>query len=189
MIAVEHIRATVAAYLQRYPDEVERLAALSAALDDGGDLTSRTTFTGHVTCSAAVCDPAGRVLHIRHNVLKRWLRPGGHLEPADGALVGAAVREVGEETGIPAVALRLVDEVPVDIDVHPIPANAGRDEPDHWHFDLCFAFTTAAAPEVRLQAEEVHDFRWQPAAATQPGWLVGRITAVLAREAIVRADS
>jgi 8-oxo-dGTP pyrophosphatase MutT (NUDIX family) len=121
-------------------------------------------------------------------VLKRCLRPGGQLEHADGALVGAAVREVGEETGIPAVALRLVDEVPVDIDVHPIPANPGRGEPDHWHFDVCFAFTTTAAPEVRLQTEEVHDFRCQPAAASQPGWLAGRIIAVVGREAIVRAD-
>lgn len=178
MIATEDIRATVAGYLRRYPDEAGRLASLTAALDAGreDDLTSRKTFTGHVTCSAIVVEPAGRVLHIRHNALRTWLRPGGHLEPDDTSLTGGALREVTEETGIPAAALRLVDEVPIDIDVHPIPANPTKGEPDHQHFDLRYAFTTTQQ-DVTLQAEEVHDFAWLPAAEIEPAWLADRITA------------
>ena len=144
-------------------------------------MTSRTTFTGHVTCSAIVVDPAGRVLHIRHNVLNTWLRPGGHLEPGDTSLVGAALREVAEETGIAADALALVDEVPLDIDVHPIPANPGKGEPAHQHFDLRYAFTTTttATPVVALQAEEVHDFAWLPAEQLQPDTVRDKVSALL----------
>lgn len=178
MISAEHIRTTVAAYLQRHPDEAGRLAPLSDALDHNSDLTSRSTFTGHVTCSALVCDPNGRILHIRHNALNTWLRPGGHLEPEDTTLTGAALREVTEETGIPAEALTLVDETPIDIDVHPIPANPSKGEPEHQHFDVRFAFTTASAPAVTLQDEEVHDFAWLPAAEIEPAVLAERIAPI-----------
>lgn len=155
-----------------------RLVPLTAALGTGGSLTSRKRFTGHVTCSAIVVDPVGRVLHIRHNALNTWLRPGGHLEPDDATLVGGLLREVAEETGIDADALSLVDETPLDIDVHLIPANPAKDEPDHQHFDLRYAFTTTTAPDVVLQAEEVHDVAWLPAAEIQPAVLADRIAAV-----------
>lgn len=177
MISSEAIRAAVTGYLDRHPDEAGRLAALTAAITGSGDLTSRKTFTGHVTCSAIVVDPAGRVLHICHNALNMWLRPGGHLEPGDSTLVGASRREVAEETGIPADQLVLVDELPIDVDVHPIPANPANGEPDHQHFDLRFAFTTTVL-DVALQAEEIHDFAWLPAAEIAPAWLAERIAAV-----------
>jgi hypothetical protein len=135
MIAVQQIRAAVDAYLGCHPGDAGQIATLINALADPGDLASRTTFTGHVTCSAIVLDPGGHVLHIRHNALDRWLCPGGHLDLADSSLVGAALREVSEETGIDVRALALVDEMPIDIDVHPIPANPARGEPGHQHFD------------------------------------------------------
>lgn len=71
MISSEQIRAAVTAYLARHPDETGRLAALTATLTTPGDLTSRKTFTGHVTCSAIVCDPAGRVLRLHHHYPER----------------------------------------------------------------------------------------------------------------------
>ncbi|MFD0480487.1 NUDIX domain-containing protein [Nonomuraea thailandensis] len=49
----------------------------------------------YVTASAAAIDDAGRVLMIRHRTLRRWLLPGGHLEPEDHSLYGAALRELG----------------------------------------------------------------------------------------------
>jgi 8-oxo-dGTP pyrophosphatase MutT (NUDIX family) len=178
MISAEDVHAAVAAYLHRRPDEAFRLAPLTAALDGDSELTSRKTFTGHVTCSAIVVAPPGRVLHIRHNALNTWLRPGGHLEVDDTTLIGGALREVVEETGISAAALRLVDDVPIDIDVHLIPANPAKGEPDHQHFDLRYVFTTTAQ-DVTLQAEEVHDFAWLPAAEIEPTWLAERITMAL----------
>jgi 8-oxo-dGTP pyrophosphatase MutT (NUDIX family) len=88
--------------------------------------------------------------------------PGGHLEESDDSLATAALRELTEETGIPAEAVTLLDgDVPLDIDVHPIPANPAKDEPEHWHFDFRFAFTTKGH-EVVLQAEEVSHYSWLP---------------------------
>lgn len=180
MISSQQIRSAVDAYLRRYPEEADRLAPLTAGLARTGDLTSRKTLPGHVTCSAFVLDPAGRVLHIRHNALNTRLRPGGRLETGDTSLVGATVREVAEETGIAPAALTLVDAVPIDIDLHPIPANLAKGESAHQHYDLRYAFTTEATPLVTLQAEEVGDFAWLPAAEIAPAVLAGRVTALAA---------
>lgn len=126
MIHTDEISTTIHEYLRRCRDETVRLAPVAEALARPGGLTSRKTFSGHVTCSAIVLDPAGRVLHIRHNALRRWLRPGGHLEDSDASLIEAARREVAEETGIPAGGLTPLDHLPVDVDVHLIPANPPR---------------------------------------------------------------
>lgn len=164
MIHADEIGKTVQAYLRRHPADADRLAPLTAALGRPGDVTSRKTLPGHVTCSAVVLDDARRVLHIRHNALDLWLRPGGHLESDDISLVDGALREVVEETGILADQLSLADALPIDIDVHSIPTNPAKNEPDHQHFDIRYIFFVTGNPIVALQAEEVHDFAWLPMA-------------------------
>ena len=154
------IAGTVRAYLLAHPDQRERLARLEAALADGSALTERTTFTGHVTCGALILNAERRALHIHHNVLRRWLLPGGHLEPGDTDLRGAALREAYEETGLSDLR-PLGDGAPADIDVHRIPANPARGEPEHWHFDFRYAFELVGDPPIRLPADEVSGYAWR----------------------------
>ncbi|WP_431888985.1 NUDIX hydrolase [Nocardiopsis alba] len=159
------IRYVLSKYLERHPDEVDDMALLLHALDEGHDITSRKEFrTGHVTAGAAVVDPQGRVLMIRHKTLDRWLLPGGHLEPEDQSLLGASLRELEEETGIPwqqVVSPPAHDVIPADIDIHKIPANPAKDEPEHHHFDFRYAHWVEDT-DVRLQLDEVTDFAWRP---------------------------
>lgn len=162
MIHVDEVAGTVTDYLERYGTEQTRLARLREALELPAPVTSRSTFTGHVTCSGLVLDHTGQALHIRHNTLGRWLPPGGHLEPTDTSLFGAVLREVAEETGLAEVDLVPLDRRPVDIDIHPIPANPLRGEPAHWHFDLCYVFTVTGRPELVLEAAEVSGAAWLP---------------------------
>lgn len=164
-ISHDHIRATLDAYLVRHPSERVALSPLTDGLARRGPLVSRSTFTGHVTCSAVLIDLSGQVLHIHHNTLGLLLLPGGHLEDADADLQAAALRELTEETGILADTANrdpVMDGVPLDINIHTIPANPAKAEPEHSHFDFRFAFRTTDRQglHITLQPEEVGGYRW-----------------------------
>jgi 8-oxo-dGTP pyrophosphatase MutT (NUDIX family) len=163
-ISTDEIRTTVVRYLTAHPGEADHLRPLTEALEAGRELTSRSEFDGgHVTCGAVVIDDTRRLLLIQHRALGRWLLPGGHLEPEDTALPYAALRELEEETGISwhgAVAPPGHDLTPVDIDVHTIPANPAKGEPEHWHADFRWAFWVQE-PKVVIQAEEVNGYAWR----------------------------
>lgn len=164
MITAGEIAATLAAYEDRHgppggaaPD----VELLRAALASDRPVTGRADLPLHVTCSALPVGPDGRALQIRHRALGTWLFPGGHLESGDASLPAAALRELAEETGITLDGPTAVPpgSLPVHVDVHTIPANPARDEPAHLHADFCYLVAVDGAT-VRLQADEVTDWRW-----------------------------
>ncbi|MGW4229657.1 NUDIX domain-containing protein [Streptomyces sp. NPDC004980] len=178
-----HIRTTVDAYLVRHPHEREQLGVLLDALDrTGEDIASRSTFTGHVTCSAIVVDQLGRVLHVLHLASGKVLAPGGHTEPTDDSLAAVALRELHEETGIPPRAVTAwpgYETVPLDIDIHDIDAHPGKGEPGHQHFDLRLLFRLHTSTEVPvvLQEDEVGGIEWRP---------MDRVTSPTLREKLLK---
>ncbi|MEV3920051.1 NUDIX hydrolase [Actinomadura coerulea] len=115
----------------------------------------RECAAGHITASTAVLDASGtRVLLTLHSKVKAWLQLGGHCEPGDVALAGAALREATEESGIPG--LRLVPG-PVQLDRHEVPCHPQGT----WHLDVQYV---AVAPEGARHAisDESDDLRWFP---------------------------
>jgi 8-oxo-dGTP pyrophosphatase MutT (NUDIX family) len=103
-----------------------------------------------------------RVLLTLHPRVGRWLQLGGHCEPSDASLAGAALREATEESGMEG--LRISPE-PVHLDVHPITCSLGV--PTR-HFDVRFAVHAppGASP---VRSAESDDLRWWPADALPAG--------------------
>ncbi|WP_410607760.1 NUDIX hydrolase [Amycolatopsis sp. lyj-109] len=127
------------------------------------DSCRRSCEAGHLTASAVVLDHTGtQVLLTLHPRVGRWLQLGGHCEPSDVSLAGAALREATEESGMSG--LRLVAE-PVHLDVHPITCSLGV--PTR-HFDVRFAVHAppGASP---VRSDESDDLRWWPADALPAG--------------------
>lgn len=177
-----HIRELVTAYLDRHPGERPTLGPLLEALDAPSEVAARETLPGHITCSAAVIDRNGRVLHIRHNASGgKWLLPGGHVEPEDATLMATAVREVHEETGIHPAALAqsaAFCHEPADIDVHSI--DAAKGEPAHQHYDFRFVFhLVPPSAETTVQTEEVSGTDWRP---------IDQVTSLAMRSKLLSAD-
>ncbi|MGP3990675.1 NUDIX hydrolase [Streptomyces sp. 3N207] len=160
-ITAQHVRDTVNAYLANHPDEKDALSPLCEVVEQAGDsVASRKEFRGHATAGAALIRPDGRVLTIEHRALRKWLLPGGHVEDSDTSLRDAAMRELFEETAISRDQVEPDRESPLHIDVHTIPANDAKCEPEHLHFDFRFLFRTTA-DAVELQEEEVTNYSWQ----------------------------
>jgi 8-oxo-dGTP pyrophosphatase MutT (NUDIX family) len=172
------IAETLNRYLAANPEQRDNVLRLLDALEsDSADLWSRSTMPVHVTCSTAVINDGKQVLMIHHRALGKWLLPGGHIEEVDASLLQAALRELEEETGIPWQSTTrppAMDVIPVDVDVHLIPANPAKGEGEHWHADFRFAFSAPTA-EVQLQLEEVVDYGWRPLSDLQTERLATRV--------------
>ncbi|OON72910.1 NUDIX hydrolase [Streptomyces tsukubensis] len=148
-------------HLAEHPKEKHGVHVIAETLDQAGDtIGSRKEFRGHVTAGAALLRPDGRVLTIEHRALRKWLLPGGHVEDSDTTLVDAALRELAEETGISLDQVEPDSGLPLHVDVHAIPANDAKGEPEHLHFDFRYLFRTTA-DTVELQEEEVTAYSWQ----------------------------
>lgn len=156
--------ASTRTYLENYrpatASEVGDLDAMKSLLERSADVFVRSHFVpGHFTASAFVVSPEGdALLLVQHPKLGRWLQPGGHVEPEDDDLASAALREAREETGL--TDLTFISREVFDVDVHVIPAR--RDEPEHRHFDVRFAFK-ASTRELTLE-EGITGARWVPLA-------------------------
>ncbi|HET9054396.1 MAG TPA: NUDIX hydrolase [Cyclobacteriaceae bacterium] len=118
----------------------------------------RDHLPGHITGSAWILNKKRtHVLLVHHVKLNKWLQPGGHADGAEDVL-GVALREVNEETGL----VHFKELVPgiFDLDIHTIPARS--DFPEHSHYDVRFAFV-ATDDDVDLEGnEESHDVKWIP---------------------------
>lgn len=119
------------------------------------DCFERTCVEGHVTGSAWIVSADRRsVLLTHHRKLGRWLQLGGHAD-GDPDPLAVARREAEEESGLTELAL--LAALPLDVDVHVIPARGN--EPEHLHHDVRFAFV-AAPGQALCVSDESHALRW-----------------------------
>lgn len=134
-ISNQDISSALGSYLERYPEEAALLSEPMRLLSEGGDFASRRSFPMHVTAGVLLVRGA-EVLLVEHRAYGIVLQPGGHLEPTDVTLTGAAERELVEETGIDPGTVFRVSETPVYVEYGRVPARPEKDEPDHFHLDF-----------------------------------------------------
>ncbi|UGY93520.1 NUDIX hydrolase [Streptomyces gobiensis] len=148
------LREDAARVLKQWPAPDERQDALR--LEYGDHLAAhphgmwKACTEGHLTASALVVDPTrDRVLLTLHRKLRMWLQLGGHCEPEDTTLAGAALREATEESGI--AGLTLLSGGPVRLDRHLTPCA--------WHLDVQYAAIAPEGAEAAI-SEESLELRW-----------------------------
>lgn len=126
------------------------------------------TTIRHYTASAVVFNDNGEVLLVHHNKLRKWLYPGGHVDPNE-SLGEAAIRELTEETGIRGVVLgettfrhhAVAGHIPpwAIIEMGVTDSKHGP----HRHIDMVYVCEHTGGDLVP-QLEEVGGARWVPIA-------------------------
>ncbi len=146
-------------YREAHPDErvcVDRIVDLVAAHKD---CFERDCLPGHVTASSwIVSHDFENCLLTHHRKLDRWLQLGGHAQ-GECDVLEVALREAREESGMTHFEVVGKGGLPLDVDVHAIPAH-GRD-PAHEHHDIRFLLVAARDQPLRISGES-HDLRWFP---------------------------
>jgi 8-oxo-dGTP pyrophosphatase MutT (NUDIX family) len=149
----------LARYRAAHPDEAPCADRIRALVEAHPDCFERTCWAGHVTASAWVLSPDGRrFLLTHHRKLDRWLQLGGHSD-GDPDPAAAALREAREESGLVDLRFAYAADapVPVDLDVHPIPARGA--DPAHDHHDVRFVLVAAPGQTIAL-SDESHALEW-----------------------------
>lgn len=149
-------------YRRRYPDEIATIDRFSAFTESHCDCFERSLLQGHITGSAWLVDQnATHVLLTHHRKLDLWVQLGGH---ADGNpdIFEVALQEAREESGIEHI--QPVTRDVFDIDIHRIPARPN--EPEHFHYDVRFAFQTGDTDDFMV-SDESHALEWIEITALQ----------------------
>lgn len=119
------------------------------------DGLAKACFPDHLTAGALVLSADGsQVLLNLHRKAQRWFAFGGHLEPEDTTIAGAALREGTEESGLVDL---VIDPVPVHLSLHTVdfcdPRGTVR------HLDVRFLAHLGASAEPVVSDESL-DIRW-----------------------------
>jgi 8-oxo-dGTP pyrophosphatase MutT (NUDIX family) len=163
------VRAELEAHRVADQREAEARRGVFEALSDLDRPFDEAAGAVHVTGSAVVVGARGTVLHV-HKRLKRWLQPGGHVEPGEGPW-DAALRESHEETGLP---VRHPEGGPrlIHVDVH-------RAAKGHTHLDLRYLLIAPDEDPAPRPGESptARWFSWDEAFEVADDALVGALRA------------
>ncbi|MFT4512107.1 MAG: 8-oxo-dGTP pyrophosphatase MutT (NUDIX family) [Planctomycetota bacterium] len=158
----QHLMTLLARYAAKWPDELALVDRFLTFANDHEHCLLRTCGPGHITSSAWILSPTGdAALLTHHKKLGRWLQLGGHVD-GESQIEQACLREAQEESGMQAFTFVPWFEgelVPIDLDVHEIPAR--KNEPLHEHWDVRFLLR-ADAGQTLVMSDESNQLQWAP---------------------------
>jgi 8-oxo-dGTP pyrophosphatase MutT (NUDIX family) len=129
--------------------------ALVRFVQDHENCAARDLQAGHLTGSAWIVDKdLTHTLLTHHRKLNLWVQLGGHVEN-DADMLSASWREAREESGLEDLQLLAPDIF--DVDIHTIPAR--RDEPEHFHYDIRYAFQADRHAKLTV-SRETRELAW-----------------------------
>ena len=161
----EPLLKTLERYAAANPGEAACVEEVRALVEEHPDCFERTCLPGHITASAWILSSdRKRALLTHHRKLNRWLQLGGHAD-GDADTLRVALREAREESGMAAFGVICpagsaddsVLPLPLDIDVHRIPARGN--EPEHAHHDIRYLLVARAGQALAI-SDESSDLDW-----------------------------
>jgi 8-oxo-dGTP pyrophosphatase MutT (NUDIX family) len=119
------------------------------------DCFERSLSIGHITASSWLLNKDhSKALLMHHAKLDKWFQLGGHCD-GDSDVLGVAIKEAQEESGINSI--EAAQPFIFDIDIHLIPENSK--EQAHYHYDVRFLLHVMSDENI-VQNNESKELRW-----------------------------
>ncbi len=154
----------VEAYVpQGLQEEADRALFLRLGRADPLGILTRDSVLAHITSSGFVMNPAmDKVLMAFHNIYQSWAWTGGHAD-GDGDLLGVALREAREETGI--VRVDPLSPAAASVDALTVSGHLRRGVwvCAHIHLNVTYLLTADEDQPLRHRPDENKAVAWLPA--------------------------
>lgn len=181
------LKQQLEAYIPFNEQEQCDRALLLEWIESGQNILTRENAVAHLTASAWVVSPdRSKVLMAYHNLYHSWAWLGGHAD-GESDLLGVAIREATEESGIENV--RAVSDKIFSIETLCVEGHEkrGRYVPCHLHLNVTYLLEADPALPIRSKPDENSAVAWIhaediPVKSTEP-WFVDRIYQKLCKKA------
>ncbi|OGO79336.1 MAG: NUDIX hydrolase [Clostridiales bacterium GWB2_37_7] len=126
------------------------------------DILKRDNGIIHITSSGFVINKnKDKVLMVYHNIFNSWSLAGGH---ADGEedLIGVAMKEITEETGVKGI--HPITDMIVSLDILPVLGHIrkGKHITSHLHISVAYLFQADENEQVVVRPDENSAVKWIP---------------------------
>ncbi len=154
---------SIKAYIPCNEQEARDRDIILYCIDKFEDVLTRNNEVAHITSSGFVMNKArDRILMVYHNIYNSWSWTGGH---ADGEedLLGVAIREVTEETGVKGVTPVCTDIFSLDVLTVEGHIKKGRYVAPHLHLSVTYLLQADEGEDLVVKEDENSGVKWIPA--------------------------
>lgn len=164
--------------IEAYPpcneQEARDKAAMLRFLAASPDALTRENTTAHLTASAWIVNRAcTRVLMVYHNIFHSWSWTGGHAD-GDSDLLGVALREAREETGLQHVSPLSTDIFSLEVLTVDGHIKHGGYVSSHLHLNLTYLLAADENEPLTAKIDENSGVAWfsmeEAVAASSEPW-------------------
>lgn len=174
-----NLKEQIEAYKPYNEQEEKDKEVMLKYLNKFDDVLTRKNEFGHFTASAWVVNKEKtKVLMIYHNIYNSWAWPGGHAD-GESNLLGTAIREVKEETGVKKVKALKDDIFSLEIITVNGHIKRGKYVVSHVHLNLTYLLEVDESEILITKEDENSGVKWIniediPNASTEE-WIVENV--------------